>query len=568
MAQERINYYGKIRPSNIDDLSVQRVQAVAGVIQDVADIGVSLVTQQQKKKATQAAEVAAAEALETGIAPEEQDRAFSALNVYDQTYNDTLKKAYLAGAETQVREKINTLATTFADNYKDFNTSVTGLRNGVLEGLPEEYRPAMQLTMDSIIGSQRSKVLAAEKTRHLQEADDQLVLSSNDAVNSAISSLQQGEFVQAIQSIEHANILVDDRVASKAISPAAGEVIKRENTFKLRIGTARATLQGILDSDEPGAFTNGISYVSSLQGSPEFADLSQVERDTLIDSVRSDLSSALSLDSQITTRRDYDRKVMQEQNYIGLAAGIISGDVDAGTILTAASARLISSADYDKLNTQLTSKGTGTDDWDLVYNIQQLTSIDPVGAQRLIAQNDGTNLTRKTAQSLMNTALNKGPLTTDRYKTYKRALQDNLGQVDSITGKWTGKSTKELASIAMIQFDERVSAGEDPQAVFNDLYDISDITGYSTAADAEKALEIVTKDIQKEVNALIKNKKISPEEAKIEYAKTDLGSQNLAEKIKINKIITRLKGFETVNVGLGVQPARIEALPEEVVNNG
>jgi hypothetical protein len=568
MTQKRINYYGRIRPANIDDLSVQRVQAVAGVIQDVADIGVALVTQQQKKKAVTEAEAAAAQALETGIAPEEQDRAFSAINVYDQTYNEVLKKAYLAGAETQVREKINTLAVEFPDDYQTFNTKVTGLRNGVLEGLPEEYRPAMQITMDSLIGAQRSRVLAAQKTRHLQEADEQLVLSTNDEVNNAISALGRGEFVQAIQSVEKANILVDDRVASKAISPAAGEVIKRENTFKLRVGTARATLQGILDSDEPGAFTNAISYVSSLQGAPEFSDLTQVERDTLIDSARSDLSAALSLDTQIKTRRDYDRKIMQEQNYIGLAAGIISGDVGADTILTAAQTRLISSADYDKLNTQLTSKGTGTDDWDLVYNIQQLTAIDPVGAQRLIAQNDGANLTRKTAQSLMNTALNKGPLTTDRYKTYKRALQANLGQIDSITGKWTGKSTKELASIAMIQFDERVSAGEDPQAVFNNLYDISDITGYSTAADAEKALEAINAEIMSEINTLIKNNRLSPEDAQIDYKKTNKGSTKLAEKKSLKQIIIRLKEFEKANLGIGIQPKRIGESPEEVVDNG
>jgi hypothetical protein len=434
--------------------------------------------------------------------------------------------------------------------------------------MPEEYRPAMQITMDSLIGAQRSRVLAAQKTRHLQEADEQLVLSTNDEVNNAISALGRGEFVQAIQSVEKANILVDDRVASKAISPAAGEVIKRENTFKLRVGTARATLQGILDSDEPGAFTNAISYVSSLQGAPEFSDLTQVERDTLIDSARSDLSAALSLDTQIKTRRDYDRKIMQEQNYIGLAAGIISGDVGADTILTAAQTRLISSADYDKLNTQLTSKGTGTDDWDLVYNIQQLTAIDPVGAQRLIAQNDGANLTRKTAQSLMNTALNKGPLTTDRYKTYKRALQANLGQIDSITGKWTGKSTKELASIAMIQFDERVSAGEDPQAVFNNLYDISDITGYSTAADAEKALEAINAEIMSEINTLIKNNRLSPEDAQIDYKKTNKGSTKLAEKKSLKQIIIRLKEFEKANLGIGIQPKRIGESPEEVVDNG
>jgi len=568
MAQQRINYYGRIRPANIDDLSVQRVQAVAGVIQDVADIGIKLAGAKVEREATEAAEAAAAEALETGVAPEEQDRAFSAINVYDQTYNETLKKAYLAGAETQVREKINALAVELPDDYQTFNNKVTGLRNGVLEGMPEEYKPAMQLQMDSLIGAQRSRVLAAEKTRRLTEADEQLVLSTNDEVNNAISALGRGEFLQAIQSVEKANQLTDDRVASKAITPAAGEVIKRENTFKLRVGTARATLQGILDSDEPGAFTRAISYVSSLQGAPEFSDLTQVERDTLIDSARSDLSAALSLDTQITTRRDYDRKIMQEQNYIGLAAGIISGDVGADTILTAAQARLISSADYDKLNTQLTSKGTGTDDWDLVYNIQQLTAIDPVGAQRLIAQNDGTSLTRKTAQSLMNTALNKGPLTTDRYKTYKRELQNNLGQIDSITGKWTGKSTKELASIAMIQFDERVSAGEDPQAVFNDLYDISDITGYSTAADAEKALQEIDAEITQEVNALIKNNKLSPQDAQRDYAKTNVGSTKLAKKKSLNQIIIRLKGFESVNLGIGIQPKRIGESPEEVVDNG
>lgn len=568
MAQERIGYYGKIRPANIDDLSVQRVEALAGVMQQVADIPLAIIEQKQKRKAAEDAEAAAAKALEGEEAPEEQDRFFSAINVYDQTYNDTLKKSYLAGRETQIREKINALAVEFPDDYEAFDTKVTGLRKGVLEGLPEEYRPAMQLQMDALIGSKRSQVLAAEKTRRLTEADEQLVLAADDAINSSITSLQNGNIIEALQFAEQSNQLIDDRVESKAITPAAGEVLKRENTFKVRVGTARARLTDILESDAPGAFTDAIGYVSSLQASPDFADLTQVERDTLVDAVRADLSSALTLDSQMTTRRDYDRKIMQEQNYISLAAGIISGEVNASTILSAASARLISSADYDKLNTQLTSKGAGTDDWDLVYNIQQLMAIDPVGAQRLIAQNDGTNLTRSTAQSLMNTALSKGPMTTNRYKTYRRTLQDNLGQVDSITGKWTGKATKELASVALLQFDERVAAGEDPQAVFNNLYDISDITGYSTAADAERALKETDEEISQGVNALIKTNKLSSEDAKLAYAKTNQGSTKLKKKKSLLEIIKRLKGFEEVNVGFGIQPERIEAAPEEVVDNG
>jgi hypothetical protein len=120
----------------------------------------------------------------------------------------------------------------------------------------------------------------------------------------------------------------------------------------------------------------------------------------------------------------------------------------------------------------------------------------------------------------------------------------------------------------MIQFDERVSAGEDPQAVFNNLYDISDITGYSTAADAEKALRETNATITKEVNALIKNNKLSPEDAQDAYKKTPTGSNNLAEKKSLKDIIIRLQTFERANLGIGIQPARIEALPGEVVDNG
>ena len=456
MAQQRINYYGRIRPANIDDLSVQRVQAVAGVIQDVADLGMTLVTQKQKKKAATEAEAAAAQAsIETG-APQEMDRAFSAINVYDQTYNEVLKKAYLAGAETQVREKINTLAVSFADDYQSFNASATALRNGVLEGMPEEYRPAMQITMDSLIGSQRSRVLAAEKTRHLQEADDQLVLSSNDAVDNAITSLQNGDTLQAVQSIEQANQYIDDRVGANAITPAAGEVLKRENTFKLRVGTARATLTSILDSGQPGAFTTGINYVGSLQTAPEFADLTQVERDALIKTVRSDLSSRLTLDNQEQARLDELREKSQDQTYFATAAAIIDGTANASTVLQLAQNRSINESQFDKLNNQLSTTGTGFDNWDIVFNIQNLMATDPYKARQEVVNNFGTNLTQRTASQLLKTIDGSGPLSTDRAKTYLKFLKANLGQVDAITGKFTGAGTKELASRALLQYSQLV----------------------------------------------------------------------------------------------------------------
>jgi hypothetical protein len=567
MAQQRINYYGRIRPANIDDLSVQRVQAVAGVIQDVADIGLAIATEKQMKKAETQAEAAAAEALETGIAPEEKDRAFSAISAYDQTYNEVLKKAYLAGAETQVREKINALAVEFPDDYQTFNTKVTGLRNGVLEGLPEEYRPAMQLQMDSLIGAQRSRVLAAEKTRRLTEADEQLILSSNDAVDNAITSLQNNDTLQAVQSIEQANQYIDDRVTANAITPAAGEVLKRENTFKLRVGTARATLTNILDSGQPGAFTTGINYVGSLQTAPEFADLTQVERDALIKTVRSDLSSRLTLDNQEQARLDELRQQSQDQTYFATAAAIIDGTADASTVLQLAQNRSISESQFDKLNNQLSTTGTGFDNWDIVFNIQNLMATDPYKARQEVVNNFGTNLTQRTASQLLKTIDGSGPLSTDRAKTYLKFLKANLGQVDAITGKFTGAGTKELASRALLQYELRVTAGEDPGIVAKSLFDISDIQGVGSVADADNQIATLKTQGKNKVQEIMNSQRISSQDAIQKYQASDDGQADLKRLQYLTQTRGRLQAFEqmTAYYESQLQTVRTE---QEVIDNG
>ena len=567
MAQQRINYYGRIKPANIDDLSVQRVQAVAGVIQDVADIGIKLAGAKVEREATQAAEAAAAQAsIETG-APQEMDRAFSAINVYDQTYNDTLKKAYLAGAETQVREKINTLAVSFADDYQSFNASATALRNGVLEGMPEEYRPAMQLQMDSLIGAQRSRVLAAEKTRRLTEADEQLILSSNDAVDNAITSLQNNDTLQAVQSIEQANQYIDDRVTANAITPAAGEVLKRENTFKLRVGTARATLTNILESGQPGAFTTGINYVGSLQTAPEFADLTQVERDALIKTVRSDLSSRLTLDNQEQARLDELREKSQDQTYFATAAAIIDGTANASTVLQLAQNRSISESQFDKLNNQLSTTGTGFDNWDIVFNIQQLMATDPYKARQEVVNNFGTNLTQRTASQLLKTIDGSGPLSTDRAKTYLKFLKANLGQVDAITGKFTGAGTKELASRALLQYELRVTAGEDPGIVAKSLFDISDIQGVGSVADADNQIATLKTQGKNKVQEIMNSQRISSQDAIQKYQASDDGQADLKRLQYLTQTRGRLQAFEqmTAYYESQLQTVRTE---QEVIDNG
>ena len=301
MAQQRINYYGRIRPANIDDLSVQRVQAVAGVINDVADIGLSLATQKVERDATQAAEAAAQTALETGEAPTPQDRAFSAINVYDQTYNETLKRAYLAGAETRVREKINTLATSFPDNYNDFSTAAESLRKGVLEGMPEQYRPAMALQMDAQIAQGRSQVLAAQKTRTLREADEQLALASVDANSQAVEAASNGDMVGALSIVEKVIQYNDDRARAGAITPAQAEINNRSSLYNVRVASAQGALKTILDSEQPGSSVAGIRYLSSFKKSELAQQMTPEERDAAYTALQTDLRNRLALQNSMDT---------------------------------------------------------------------------------------------------------------------------------------------------------------------------------------------------------------------------------------------------------------------------
>ena len=127
--------------------------------------------------------------------------------------------------------------------------------------------------------------------------------------------------------------------------------------------------------------------------------------------------------------------------------------------------RFISESQFDKLNNQLQRTGAGVDNWDTIFQIQSLMATDPYGAQQEIINNRRINLTDATAVRLLNAVQNSGPLSTEASKSARKFLSANMGQVNQFTGKFTGKGTKELASRAMLQFDSRVLAGEDPYEV-------------------------------------------------------------------------------------------------------
>lgn len=546
MAQERINYYGRIRPANIDDLSVQRVQAVAGVIQDVADIGLTLASQKVERDATQAAEAAAQTALETGEAPTPQDRAFSAINAYDQTYNETLKRAYLAGAETRVREKINTLATSFPDNYNDFTTAAESLRKGVLEGMPEQYRPAMALQMDAQIAQGRSQVLAAQKTRDLREADEQLALASVDADSQAVEAAANGDMVGALSIVEKVIQYNDDRARAGAITPAQAEINNRSSLYNVRVASAQGALKTILDSDQPGSSVAGIRYLSSFKESELAQQMTPEERDAAYTALQTDLRNRLALQNSLDQISAEQTETRQKANERDLAISIFQGDDPTGIPFKIANAYRvgdISQPMYDRLMSTLNTSGVGVDVPSVELSIQATMQDDPELARQmaLSAAASGT-LTGSTALSLFTAAENlMSQEFSDQVRIFGTELQDLFGEVDPLTQRrfYQSFEVQKRAAAAYRTYLLRTGNGENPAVVFKEIsttavaqvYEGVSPSKTSTKASAEKALteanKAITEQYELEENRL--GRPLTDEE----FDRLDTSNEEVIKQLRI-----------------------------------
>jgi len=156
-----------------------------------------------------------------------------------------------------------------------------------------------------------------------------------------------------------------------------------------------------------------------------------------------------------------------------LYVGIINGETDVGDITRTAMAGNLTQSQLTTLTNVMNTRGQGIDDFDLIYDIQTQMYQNPEAARNLIIANTGTRLTSSRAQELL-TTLGEEPIlntaTANRYRTF---LKNNVATTD-LLGNITGEN-KERATFLMFEFDNRVLAGEAPEAVALDLVSVDDI---------------------------------------------------------------------------------------------
>ena len=175
MAIQRIERYGKFRPSPIDESRVRRMEQLAGLAGGIAQTARAFGEARAAEEAPEKARKAVEEAVETG-----QElpvgRGYGA-----DAFNREAVSAYLSTIDLDVKNKLNDLAETNKDNPENFVNDANGYLDGLTKSVPKEYK---ELIFSSV--QERIKRTANTVT------DNFLVRARQTNQNAITDSINQG----------------------------------------------------------------------------------------------------------------------------------------------------------------------------------------------------------------------------------------------------------------------------------------------------------------------------------------------------------------------------------------
>jgi len=436
----------------------------------------------QERRGLEAGLKAGQQAAEKGEIIETQKGFLSQISIFDQAYNNALTKAYVAGVDNDARESINRLLTDNPDDIESFDEAVNAYRAGVTQNIAEEFRPLIDQSMDQMISSARSQVHQAQTAKNLKNADDTLIRSTETAVNYALKAERLGDSEAGLIHRMNAFSSIDARVEAGTITKAAGETLKQNIISATEAEKARGGLQAIIKAKGAISAVDFINKVADPSRPLSYYTIEQQEE--LADVLRADLNEYIALTNIQETQAEEALKARQGENFTSLYVGIINGETDMGDITRTAMSGGLSKEDLRSLTNVMNTRGQGIDNYEFIYGVQTQMYENPEYARKLLIDNTGGLVTSKTALDLLN-ALDQEPiLNTATAKRYRTFLKNNVATTD-LLGNITGEN-KERATFLMFEFDNRVLAGEAPEAVALDLVSVDDILRKNFDREFEK----------------------------------------------------------------------------------
>ena len=257
-------------------------------------------------------------------------------------------------------------------------------------------RQITQIQLDDKIGSLRSRIQQNTLLKEREENDETLRFAAQRAADDALNLANEGNTLEAAESLLVAFHHIDARVESGLLNKAAGAEQKRALEVEATVENIRYTLK---DSIERKGVLGAVDLINAAEDK-KLSGFTVKEKDDLIGIMRADLSQHLTLENLQEKQQDDNLKIRQSAAFDDLYAGVLSGDVSSPDVQSAFRQKSISSGQAEKLISIFRTRGQGVDDWSLIREIQEESIKNPELTRQTILNNTGSRLTEQTANEL------------------------------------------------------------------------------------------------------------------------------------------------------------------------
>ena len=424
--QQRIGYYGKFTPTNVDTSEADKMRALAGLGQTLREstlaIGKPIIEAKRAEEGAEAAEQARTVDPVTGEVTYGEVEKMSASKFGAAQYNANLISGMDAQFKMDVRQNLTRIAVEAEGNVNKFDELVTGYRSGISgrANLPVELRQSA----DTLVGAYREKIIEQQTTEALADAKANRALELKTASDDSFKFIADGQSQAAGISITE---VVDSINADPDLTDPQKAYAVAQYQEQVLVAFSRKELN---DTIEDKGYIAGLEYIASIEDNLP-SDMSVEGREEYIKTLTTDIANSQKVEDAIQAEKAANVKLDQANNALDLTVQLLDGKIGIADIKQAARDNKISVGQFNTLENQFATTGKGSDNADVVDTINALIQTDPEEAAKIIQQNAGTpKLSSGTAstmlKSIQSSVIKGGVLQTQEFKNFSTLLKTNI----------------------------------------------------------------------------------------------------------------------------------------------
>ena len=475
MALKPISYYGQFTPTGVDQSGAKRMQALAGLAEQVG----GMAEQFGRSKADELAPALAAQAVKNSITidPETGKKVYGEIAKRKgwgaDVYNSEVQKGFFASVSTDLQEGMADISVR-SQNTDNPLASFDALSKGLLSGLQTntQFSPEVQRQVGTLVSTYRQDIIAKEAKKGVDFARADQQRNIEVTSEGALTFVSNGDVEAGAEAYLDVLDSYDSQVGS-TYSIGEAEALKRKFTVEYEIAHSRLGLKNIID--EKGQIA-GTQFIESIRDNDSLP-WSLAEKEATVDVLTNDLKEIRTLENIKQSELAEGLKTRQADNASNYYIGIASGQVKFADLELAAFRNKISYTQLTTLGNIVKNQGKGVDDYELINEIRQAQYTNPKRALQLISDNTGTRLTGKTGSELYNSALGFQKRGGTLESAEAKRFSNHIKELVIIKGPFGGFDFESQANESKLQivYDERVLSGESPAIVAREL-----INGYKS----------------------------------------------------------------------------------------